>query len=74
MHAKAEVNRFSISATYPLLLGVFALLYYLSLRISLSLALVNEYITLFNVAAGIGLAILIRFGVRYWPLFFLLPI
>jgi len=70
MHAKAEVNRFSISATYPLLLGVFALLYYLSLRISLSLALVNEYITLFNVAAGIGLAILIRFGVRYWPAIF----
>ncbi len=45
MHAKAEVSRFSISATYPLLLGVFALLYYLSLRISLSLALANEYIT-----------------------------
>ena len=67
MHVRAESNWVSLSITYPLRVCLFALLYYFSLRISLSFALINEFVTLFNIAAGIGLALLLRFGIRYWP-------
>ncbi len=71
MHAKVEHHRISISLAYPFFVIIFALSYYICLRLGLSFAFANKIITLFNIAAGFGLAILLSFGIRYWPAIFI---
>lgn len=52
---------------YPLLLVVFSILYFLTAQLGLNIHAVNSFATLVWIPSGLALAVLFRFGLKYWP-------